>query len=137
MTNTWHCPKCHREFGKKNQAHSCVKYPLIRHFQNKPLAKELFVDLKAKIKKTIGPVKVESLPCCIHYVSSYTFGAVWCLKNGLRMDFRLSRSKKSKRFWKTLRMSPNRYLYYVEVGDKKEIDAELLGWLKEAYSLHG
>lgn len=137
MTNNWRCPKCRREFGKVNQAHSCVKYPLLRHFQNKPLAKALFTDLKTKIRKTIGPVKVESLPCCIHLVSSYTFSGAWAMKNGLRMDFRLSRAIKSQRFWKTLRMSPNRYLYYVEVGKKPEIDAELLRWLKEAYSLHG
>ena len=137
MSPVWRCTKCGRKFAKTNQAHSCAVFPLAKHFRNKPLAQALFLHLKGRIKNTIGPVKIESLPCCIHFVSSYTFGAVWAMKNGIRMDFRLARSIKSKRFWKTVHMSPHRHLYYVEVRDKKEIDSELLGWLKESYHLHG
>lgn len=136
MSQTWHCPKCKREFAKKNQQHSCVVYPLAKHFENKPLAKELFQCLKARIVADIGPVKVESLPCCIHFVSSYTFGAVWAMKDGIRIDFRVDHPIRSRRFWKTLRISANRYMYYLDAKNNKEIDRALIGWMKEAYSLH-
>lgn len=136
MPKVWPCPKCKREFAKKNQPHSCAVYPLARHFVNKPDAKELFQHLKKKIAASIGPVKIESLPCCIHFVSSYTFGAVWARPDGIRIDFRVDHPITGRRPWKMLRMSANRYLYYFEIKDKKEIDAQLIGWLKESYSLH-
>ncbi len=136
MNKLWQCPKCKREFKNKNQAHSCTNFPLEKHFENKPYAKELFLHLKREIEKHIGPLKIESPPCCIHFVGSYTFGGVWALKDKLRIDFRLDSEIKNKKIWKMVKMSPNRYLYFVEIKDKKEIDRELLGWIKKAYFLN-
>jgi hypothetical protein len=132
----WKCPKCRREFKKKNQSHSCVVYPIEKHFAGKEKARELFDFLKSQIIKNIGPVKIESLPCCIHFVSSYTFGACWALKDSIRIDFRVSEKIKTKRKFQVNHMSANRYLYYLDISDKKEIDAELLGWIKESYHLN-
>ncbi len=132
----WSCPKCKREFQKQNQAHSCTVYPLEKHFAGKEKTKELFNDLKAKIIKNIGPVKIESLPCCIHFVSTYTFGACWAMKAGIRIDLRVNRKIKPKCKFKVNHMSTNRYLYYFDIFDKKEIDPELLGWIKESYHLN-
>ncbi len=137
MAQVWQCPKCKREFAKKNQQHSCVVYPLAKHFENKPFAKELFQHLKKRIIASIGPVKVESLPCCIHFVSSYTFGGVWAMKDGIRLDFRVDHPIKSRRHFKKLRMSANRYLYYFDIKEKEEINRELIGWIGESYHLHG
>ncbi|MDD5342695.1 MAG: DUF5655 domain-containing protein [Patescibacteria group bacterium] len=136
MSKSWQCSRCHREFAKKNQQHSCVIYPLAKHFKDKLLAKELFGHLKKRITTAIGSVKIESLPCCIHLVSSYTFGAAWAMKDRIRIDFRVANPLKSRRFWKTLRMSANRYLYFLEIKSKKEIDRELIGWLNESYHFH-
>ncbi|MDD5552088.1 MAG: DUF5655 domain-containing protein [Candidatus Pacebacteria bacterium] len=132
----WKCKKCKREFKKKNQAHSCVVYPIKNHFKNKELAKELFEYFKKEIQKNVGPLKIESLPCCIHLVSNYTFGAVWALKDKIRIDFRVDRKIKSKKIWKMIQMSPGRFLYYFEIYNKKEIDKELLSYVKEAYNLN-
>jgi hypothetical protein len=136
MAKLWKCAKCKREFAKVNQAHSCVSYPLENHFVSKAFAKELFDYLKEKIEASVGPIKVESLPCCIHFVGSYTFGAVWAMKDKIRIDFRTDFKIESKRIWKMNQISPNRYIYYLELKDKKEIDRELLGWIKKAYELN-
>jgi hypothetical protein len=134
----WKCPKCKREFKKKNQQHSCVVFPLKNHLKDKELARGLFEYLKKQIEKKIGLVKIESLPCCIHLVSNYTFGAGWALKDRIRIDFRVDHKIKTKKLkiWKMIQMSPNRYLYYFEIYDKKEIGKELLEWIKEAYNLN-
>lgn len=132
----WKCKKCKREFKKKNQTHSCVVYPIKNHFKNKELAKELFEYFKKEIQKNVGPLKIESLPCCIHLVSNYTFGAVWALKDKIRIDFRVDRKIESKKIWKMIQMSPGRFLYYFEIYNKKEIDKELLSYVKEAYNLN-
>lgn len=136
MNKLWGCPKCKREFKNQNQVHSCVNFPLAKHFENKKFAKDLFQDLKNKISKSVGKVKIESPPCCIHLVGNYTFGAVWPMKDRIRIDFRTDFQIKSKRIWKMVKMSANRYLYYLEIRDKKEIDKELIGWIKKAYRLN-
>lgn len=136
MNNLWQCPKCKREFKNRNQVHSCTSYPLEKHFENKKLAEELFLRLKKEIEKNIGPVKIESPPCCIHFVSNYTFGAVWPMKDKIRIDFRTDFKIKSKKTWKMIRMSANRYLYYLDIKDTKEIDKELIGWIRKAYLLN-
>jgi hypothetical protein len=136
MKKLWKCAKCSREFAKKNQAHSCVSFPLENHFKDKEYAKELFTYLKEKIEASTGQLKIESLPCCIHLVSNYTFGAVWAMKDKLRIDFRTNFPIESSRIWKMIQMSPNRYLYYFEIKEKEEIDKELLGWIKAAYKLN-
>lgn len=132
----WQCKKCKREFQKINQAHSCRTFPLEKHFESKKKAKKLFEFLKARIEKNIGPVKIESLPCCIHFVSTYTFGACWALKDGIRIDFRVNKEIKPKRKHQVNHMSANRYLYYFDIFDKNEIDSELLGWIKNSYRLN-
>jgi hypothetical protein len=134
--NKWKCPRCKREFAKKNQQHSCVSYPLANHFKNKEYAKELFNYLKQQIAKKIGPVKIESLPCCIHFVSSYTFGACWALRDRIRVDFRTDYKLTTKKPYKMIKISPNRFLYYIDLKTKKDIDAELLGWMRKLYGLH-
>ena len=136
MKKLWKCPKCKREFKNKNQVHSCTSFSLKKHFENKPYAKELFLHLKQAIENNVGPLKIESPPCCIHLVSNYTFAAVWALKDKIRIDFRIDSKIESKRIWKMIQMSTNRYLYFLEIKDKQEVNKELLGWIKKAYYLN-
>src|SRR5512136_1743666 len=95
----WICSTCKRKFEKKNQVHSCTIYPLDRHFKGKETMKPLYEKLKNEIKKDIGPFWVESLPCCIHFVTSpaYTFAAVYALKDRIRIHFGLSHKLRSSR----------------------------------------
>ena len=136
MKKLWQCPKCKREFKNRNQSHSCKSITLDKHFENKPYARELFRYLKQEIENNIGPLKIETQPCCIHLVSNYTFGAVWALKDKIRIDFRTDFEINSKKTWKMIKMSSNRYLYYLDITDKKDIDKELLSWIKMAYDLN-
>jgi hypothetical protein len=130
----WQCPKCKREFQKTNQMHSCVSFPLEKHFAGKEKAKELFDYLKEQIEKNIGSVKIESLPCCIHFVGKYSFGACWALKSGIRIDFCLNRPIDIKREHRINQISANRYMYYFDLSDKSEIDIGLLAWINESYN---
>lgn len=131
----WQCPKCKREFSKNNQSHSCVVYPIEKHFQNKDYSKKLFKELVNQIEKNIGGVKIESLPCCIHLVSGYTFSGVWLLEDRVRLDFRVPYNIESKRIINKEELSINRKLYYLEIVEEKDIDDELLGWIRDSYFL--
>ncbi len=133
----WQCPKCNREFSKTNQSHSCVVYSIENHYKNKgEKSKSLFDFLVSSIEKEIGPIKIESLPCCIHLLSDYTFSGVWILKDKIRLDFRVNYKIKSTRMLKEENLSKNRNLYYLEIKEEKEVDNELINWIRDSYSLH-
>lgn len=135
MKTIWKCPKCKREFEKKNQVHSCTFYPEEKHFERKETTKPVYQELKKKMKKHVGPFKVESLPCCIHFVkNAFTFAGTYVLKDKIRVFFTVNRSLKSSRIYKTKMLSKNRIEYLINIQNKKEINKELLGWIKEAYN---
>ena len=88
-----------------------------------------------QIEKKIGPLKVESLPCCIHFVSTYTFAAVYALRNKIRIHFTLDHELENLRIKKTSQISNTKYLYSVDIEKSDEIDEELISWLRQAYNL--
>ena len=139
MALTWKCPKCGREFGKRNQQHSCTVYPLEKHFAGKEaVARPLYNMLRETIEKDIGPVKVESLPCCIHFVvnyEAYTFAAVYALKDRIRIHFGSDRELKSPRIDKSAKVSAGKYMHSIDIRAGAEIDKELVSWLRQAYNL--
>jgi hypothetical protein len=141
MEELWVCPKCKRKFEKKNQVHSCTIYPVEKHFEGKgEVARSLYNELEERIKKDIGPFNVESLPCCIHFVGTYTFTAVYALKNKIRIHFPLDYELRSPRINKYSQVSKSararyRYMYSIDIDKKDEIDKELVDWLQQAYSL--
>lgn len=116
--------------------HSCVVFPLENHFKGKEkIGKPLFEKLIKEIEQNVGKLKIESLSCCIHLVSGSAFGGVWIVKDKIKMDFRLDKELSDPRFLKQAQISKNRYMYYLEIKDEKEIDRQLMNWIKAAYSL--
>ena len=81
----------------------------------------------------MGNFKVESLECCIHLVSTFTFAAVKIFKDKIRVDFSLSRKIKSDRITHFTPMSAHRFLYCVDVMKEEDIDQELMDWILEAH----
>jgi len=135
MEKIWKCPKCKRIFKRAKQQHSCTFYPVEKHFERKEYAKELYNHLKSVVKKKVGPFIVESLPCCIHFVTkeAYTFAAVFALKDRIRLHVASGELPKSSRVKKSLKISFVRYLYSIDITTKNEIDTELIERIKQAF----
>lgn len=136
MNNLWTCPKCQRKFEKKSQVHSCRFYPVEKHLAGKSEeAKSLYEILLRKMEKEVGTFRIESLPCCIHFVRdpAYTYGCVYILKDKIRVHFTIESKLEDSRIGKFTQMSANRWLYSLDIKSEEEIDKELLTWLKQAY----
>lgn len=132
----WTCPECKREFQKVNQSHSCNVFPLENHFAGKEeVGKTLFDEFVARVRAEVGVARIDSPECCIHLVKNSTFAAVWVRKDRIKIDFRLEHKIDSPRFSKMVQMSAKRYLYYMDIMSPEDMDAELMGWLKESYDL--
>lgn len=129
----WTCPKCKRQFERKGQTHSCKSFPIEQHFLERENSKALYEKLRRAIKQRSGNLKIESLECCIHFVSTFTFAAVKIFKSKIRVDFALSSNIKSKRITRSVKMSANRYLCYVDITNENEIDDELLDLIQAAH----
>lgn len=132
----WTCPNCGRQFERQGQSHSCRPYALEKHFERKPAGKALYEKLKQAIEERLGAFKIESLECCIHFVSTSTFVAVKILKDKIRVDFSLNRRIENRRFHQTVQMSAHRFLYVVDIMTADEIDEALMQWIEEAYASH-
>ena len=128
----WACPTCGRKFERHGQTHSCRSFPLNQHFENKPAGKFLYQKLRQTIKNELGDFKVESLECCIHFVSTFTFAAVKIFKDKIRVDFSLSRKIKNTRITHFTPMSAHRYLYGIDVTKEEDINLQLMEWIHEA-----
>lgn len=133
IVKLWECPKCKRQFKRKGQTHSCKISPIEQHFSNKEKGKELYEKFQMILKDKFGDFKIESLECCIHFVSTFTFVAVKIFKDKIRIDFSLNEKLESKKIKQSIQMSANRYLYYIDIYNEKEIDEELLNWIQKAY----
>lgn len=129
----WSCPNCGRKFTRKHQAHSCRPFHLSKHFKGKQTGSLLFQRFKTAVKNKVGPFKIESLECCIHFVHDSIFAGVKVLKNKLQVDFLLTQKTKSKRFVRESQLSASRYVYFVDISGKEDIDEELMRWMQEAY----
>lgn len=131
----WSCPKCGRQFERTGQTHSCNYFPLEQHFAGKPTGKLLYEAFKKEIKNKLGSFKIESLHCCIHFVSTFTFAAVKIYKDKIRIDFSLSRKLTNKRIIEVIQMSAHRYLFVMDVYNETEIDKELTDLINEAHEI--
>ena len=93
----------------------------------------MYEQLKKAVKKNIGAFKTESLECCIHFVSTFTFTAVKVFKDKIRVDFSLNRKLKSKRINQFVQMSAHRFLYVIDIMKEDDMDEELIEWIQEAH----
>lgn len=134
-SESWTCPRCKRQFERQNQGHSCKVFPLAQHFEGREKSKALYDAFRAQTRRRVGPFKVESLECCIHFVSSSTFVAVRILKDKIEVELCRDQPLRSRRIKKCIKMSTHRYLCFVDVLEQDEIDDELLGWVEDARDL--
>lgn len=131
----WQCPKCQRRFEKIGQIHSCQTKPLEAHFLNKETAKEIFEALSKEISDKVGKVEVVSIPCCIHLFGHYDFLAALPKKDRLEIRFVLNKMLETDRLKASVPVSKTEFKNCIDVFSAKEIDEELISWLKEAYYL--
>ena len=92
----------------------------------------LFDHLLARVQG-IGTCEVVALRCCIHLFGRTDFLAVLPRKDHLELHFALGRKLAHPRVGRTSRMSGTSYLHSVNIGAQRDVDDELLGWLREAY----
>jgi hypothetical protein len=129
------CPKCGREFAKRNQWHSCLAYDVDDHFEGKdPQLREIFDLLVSKMQQH-GPLRIDAVKRNINLIARHHLGGVEVQKKALRLGFVSDEPLESERFVRVTRLGPHRVGHTVKLYSPEDVDDELLSWLRRAHEL--
>lgn len=112
-------------------------YTVENHFENKsPIVREIYDGLIKKVK-SFGNVQEEPHKTSIHLLNQTAFAGVATRKDYLLLTIKTDHPIESSRVTKTEQVSRNRFHLLIKLEVPKEIDSELLKWLKDAYKISG
>jgi hypothetical protein len=133
----WVCPKCGARLVSRNLWHSCGRFTLEDLFAKAPpgvldLARR-YVDLLY----SLGDVQVIPQKTRLVCVARVRFAGLYPRKNGFRAGFALRRWLRSPRIVKTADYGPKWRSHFVDIRSARDLDDELLAWLKESHDTVG
>ena len=131
----WRCKKCDREFANRNQSHSCGRYTLAHHFENKPPAIRRLFSAFADAVAEIGPVRVLPEKTRIAFQVRMSFAQVTLRRAWLDGHIVLARRLENPRFRSVETFSPRNHLHTFRLNSIEDIDDEFRAWLAEAYKV--
>jgi uncharacterized protein DUF5655 len=131
----WTCPECRRKFARAKQWHSCEVRGVESHFGGKNAGMRKLFDLLIRKLKKSGPLRVDAVKTAINLTSKHHFGGIRVRSDYLRVGFLARKRIDSPRIINTEVLGPNRVAYHVEIRTTRDIDAELLRWLKDAQAM--
>jgi hypothetical protein len=99
-----------------------------------PVARALYEELLRAIAP-FGAFETQMKKSSIHLVRSSAFAEVYPRKHHLLLTIRSAAPIPSGRIVKSAQVSRNRWHLDVKVSIGGDFDAELLGWLREAYEI--
>ena len=131
----WNCPKCNRQFKYATEYHSCVKVDVKTHLAGKgPTIKAVYDKILKEVKK-FGKVNVSPVQSSIMLKNVSTFMGIRLSKSWVEIDFFLPEETHDFPIHKTMRYSKKKTVHYVRLEDPKEIDKQLMRWIKVSYQM--
>lgn len=112
---------------------------LERFFAKLPGSLALYKAVEGAVLAAMSPVSIEVQKSQVTFRNGHNFLAVWQRRfKGMPevfvlVTFGLSHRLDSPRVWNAAEPYPNRWTHHVVVSSAEEVDAELLGWIREAY----
>jgi Domain of unknown function (DUF5655) len=85
--------------------------------------------------RALGRVREEPKKTSIHLVREKAFAGIATRRNGLTLTLKAQRRIAHPRVHRAEQASANRWHVEVRLAEPAEVDAELAGWIKQAYEL--
>jgi hypothetical protein len=112
-----------------------IEFRVPQHFEGKdPIVRSIYDRILAESRK-FGPVLEEPKKTSIHLVNRTAFAGVLTRKSALILTIKSAAPIKHSRIMKSEKVSASRFHQEVKLASPKEVDPQLIGWLKEAYTL--
>jgi uncharacterized protein DUF5655 len=132
MSELWRCPVCGQTFVTRNMPHSCQVVPLDAHFHGRDELRAVFEAFLAAAEEN-GPVTVNATKSRITLQARMRFAAVEPRQRHLNAHVVLHRPLQSPRFTTVEHLAPSYYVHRFRLQRQEHVDAEVRGWLAEAY----
>lgn len=111
------------------------EFTIESHFKGKaPGVHETYNDLVKAIQQ-FGSVGEDPKKTSIHLVNRTALAGVATRKDYLILTIKSDRKLDSPRIHKTEQVSAKRFHHEVKLASPEEVDSELIGWLKDAFTL--
>ena len=105
------------------------------HFSGRsPAVREVY-DTLLRVVQRFGPVREEAKKTSIHLARTTAFAGVQTRREWLVLTLKASDDIDSPRVTRRERVSANRWHLEIKLSHQEEVDAELVGWLEQAYFL--
>jgi len=112
-------------------------FSISQHFENKdPIVKSIYERILQESRK-FGTVSEEPKKTSIHLVNKSAFAGVATRKNALVLNIKSAAPIRHARIVKSEQLSASRFHQEVRLTSPDDVDAVLVGWLKEAYAISG
>jgi Domain of unknown function (DUF5655) len=134
----WTCPKCGRRFVGKNMWHACGNYSVEGFLEGKGArARELFEGFERLIA-ACGPYEVAPAKTRVAFMGRVRFAGVHALsERGMTIAFGLPHPLPHPRIRKIEDYGGGWNGHWMRITEPKELDDELVGWLRESYHQMG
>lgn len=99
-----------------------------------PVVGKIYERLIDQLQK-FGQLKIEPKKTSIHLGNRFGFAGVYTRQTYINLEVHLNYKLTSKRVTKVEQASANRFHHTIRLTTEKEVDKELLNWLREAYDL--
>jgi uncharacterized protein DUF5655 len=114
-----------------------TEFSISQHFENKdPVVRSIY-DRILKESRKFGAMTEEPKKTSIHLVHRSAFAGVVTRKNALILNIKSSVPIKHARIAKSEQLSASRFHQEVKLTSPDDVDAVLIGWLKDAYVISG
>jgi hypothetical protein len=105
------------------------------HFAGRSPAVRQVYDQILRAAAAFGPVAEDPKKTSIHLNRKTAFAGVATRKDALLLTLKAERDIRSPRVAKHEQVSAHRWHLEVRLTEPAEVDAELIGWLREAYEI--
>ena len=99
-----------------------------------PASQATYARVVAEARR-LGPFEVEEKKTSLHLTHGRAFAGVHPRATGIILNLVLDAPLKSARVHKSEQVSANRHHVEFKLEDAADVDAQLVGWMKKAYSL--
>ncbi|MGQ0615484.1 MAG: DUF5655 domain-containing protein [Acidimicrobiia bacterium] len=130
----WTCPFCERLFRRAGQSHECSPaLPLDEYFATGPERERPIFEAVMAHLDTVGPVHVEPLSVGIFLKRAQRFAELRPMTRWVALSFGLPRQVRSSRIARKVIPYGGRFHHVVNLQGPDDVDADVRGWLTEAY----
>jgi len=130
----WTCPDCNRQFARNKQSHDCAPaMTLAEYFSTGQAFEKPIFDVVLAHIETLGPVHVEPVSVGIFFKRPRKFAELRTMTKWFALSFSLNRRVDHRCISRKPIAYGGRWYTVVNLRAPADFDAEVKGWLSEAY----